>query len=152
MDEKQLIGKILTLDEGIRYQPYEDTLGNLTIGVGHLIPKDSDFELRTYTDDEMLTFLKADIDQAYQDMYDIFTRQFSNQFNTFERAAVVSMLFNLGKPKFLRFTHMISAIFAMNFNVAAREALNSLWAKQVGARAERIALMMRGQFDEYYDI
>ena len=52
------------------------------------------------------------------------------------------MNFNLGINKLSQFHGMISALEAKNYTLAAQEALNSLWAKQVGDRAKQIAVMI----------
>ncbi len=53
--------------------------------------------------------------------------------------AIVNMCFNMGLTKLLKFTRMINALIAKDYNLAAKEALQSLWAKQVGQRAVDIA-------------
>lgn len=60
---------------------------------------------------------------------------------------VLNMTFNLGLPGFRRFKKTIDAIEAEDWEKAAREMLNSRWAKQVGKRAEELAAMMkRGKY------
>lgn len=60
---------------------------------------------------------------------------------------VLNMAFNLGLPGFRRFKKTIAAIKAEDWEKAAREMLNSRWAKQVGKRAEELAAMMkRGKY------
>jgi lysozyme len=53
------------------------------------------------------------------------------------------MCFNLGMPRLRQFRNMLAALEAGDFETAAREALDSRWAGQVGARAERIAAQIR---------
>jgi lysozyme len=53
------------------------------------------------------------------------------------------MALNLGWPRLSAFRNMLAALQAMDYATAAREALDSKWAKQVGARAERIAALYR---------
>lgn len=56
--------------------------------------------------------------------------------------ALINMNFNLGINKLLGFKKMIAALTAKEYTTAAREALDSLWAKQVHKRAADIALMI----------
>ena len=53
--------------------------------------------------------------------------------------ALVSMAFNLGRGGLQRFSKMSAAIACNDWEMAASEALNSVWAKQVPARAQEIA-------------
>ena len=57
--------------------------------------------------------------------------------------ALANMAFNLGMPTLQRFSRMLRALEAGEYEAAAREALDSRWARQVGARAERIAELFR---------
>ena len=58
--------------------------------------------------------------------------------------ALVNMCFNLGITRLLKFKKMIAALEVNDYTEAAKEALDSRWAKQVGARAINIAHVMRG--------
>lgn len=57
--------------------------------------------------------------------------------------ALINMNFNLGITKMNGFKKMIAALKTMDYTVAASEALNSSWAKQVHERATDIAVMIR---------
>jgi len=57
--------------------------------------------------------------------------------------ALLNMCFNLGINRLLGFKKMVAALQEKNFTLAAKEALNSKWAEQVGERAKDIALMIR---------
>lgn len=59
------------------------------------------------------------------------------------QAALINMCFNLGLPRLLGFKRMIAALEAKNYTLAAKEALNSKWATQVGDRAKDVAVMLR---------
>lgn len=53
--------------------------------------------------------------------------------------ALLDMCFNLGIHGLLKFRKMLAAMEIGDFRGAAKECLNSKYAKDVGARAERIA-------------
>ena len=55
---------------------------------------------------------------------------------------LINMCFNMGIDRLLGFQRMIVAIIAERWDEAAREMLDSTWAHQVGARADRLARMM----------
>lgn len=56
--------------------------------------------------------------------------------NNPRKQAILNMLFNLGLTRFSKFKKMIACIEASDA-VAAREMLDSKWAKQVKGRAVR---------------
>lgn len=58
--------------------------------------------------------------------------------------ALANMAFNLGLPRLLGFRRLLAALEAGDYAAAAREALDSRWAEQVGLRAVRIAQGFRG--------
>ncbi len=56
---------------------------------------------------------------------------------------LANMAFNLGVAKLLGFTETLAAIRVGAFADAANHMLASAWARQVGARARRLAAQMR---------
>ena len=56
---------------------------------------------------------------------------------------IVDMAFNLGVPRLSNFKKMWAAIHENNFEEAAKEMLDSRWARQVGRRAIELARWMR---------
>jgi lysozyme len=58
--------------------------------------------------------------------------------------AVIEMAYQLGIGGVLQFARMLSALEAGNRDEAARHALDSKWAKQTPARAQRVAALIRG--------
>jgi lysozyme len=58
------------------------------------------------------------------------------------------MAFNLGVPRLCKFKKMWAAVHAKQFDVAAKEMLDSRWAKQVKSRSTKLAhAMHHGEFD-----
>ena len=57
--------------------------------------------------------------------------------------ALMNMAFNLGITKLVKFKKMLAALKAGDYNLAAKEALNSKWSKQVGKRSNRISDVFR---------
>lgn len=133
MDRQRLAAQ-LRLHEGVEQKPYKCTAGYLTIGVGRNI------EERGLSDDEIDYILNNDVDIA--------TSELATSFDWFaglddvRMRVVVDMVFNLGMPRFKQFQNMISAIEAGDWAEAAAQMMDSRWAKQVGARAERLRDMM----------
>ena len=56
---------------------------------------------------------------------------------------LVDMCFNLGLSGLKKFTKMLTALEAGDFDTAADELLNSRWDGQVGRRARENAAMMK---------
>jgi len=125
----------LRLNEGVRLKPYTDTVGKLTIGIGR------NLDDRGISDDEADYMLANDIrmDEAelnrnaprWTDLPELAQRGLAN------------MCFNLGWPRLSGFRNMLQALQNGDYSRAADEALDSRWARQVGARAERIATQYR---------
>ena len=134
---KRLIA-MLQRHEGLRLKPYLCTADKLTIGYGR------NLDDMGISEDEALYLLQNDIDACYSEL---------NVFNWFQeldqvrQEALVDMRFNLGLPRFLSFKKMIARLIAKEYSQAAEEIINSLYAKQVGDRANEIAYMIeRGEY------
>ena len=132
-DRAQLVAD-LERDEGVRSFPYTDTVGKLTIGVGRNL---SD---RGLSADEIEYLLQNDIDAVMDDL----NRGIPwwDRLDVVRRQVLVNMCFNLGWPRLRGFVRTLAAIRRGDYQGAAEGMRDSLWAKQVGARAERLAQMM----------
>lgn len=120
--------------EGVVLEPYVDTVGKLTIGVGRNLSDNG------ISHDEAEYMLENDIKRAVQDVEN--QSWFKDQPEGIQKA-LVNMSFNLGLPRLLSFKKMIAALDKKDYATAAREALDSRWAQQVGQRAKDIAVMIR---------
>lgn len=123
---------IIKLQEGISYHPYEDTTGHLTIGFGRNL---SDIGI---TELEAEIMLDHDIADAKEMLFHVFPFFITEA----KRNALVSMMFNLGYKNFITFKKMIEAVRNGNWDQAAKEMLDSKWAKQVGDRAKELSEMV----------
>ena len=125
--------------EGLRLKPYRDAESKLTIGVGRNLDDEG------ITRAEALMLLDNDIATVRRDV----TRAFPwfPGLDPVRKDVVLTMVFNLGLPRFRRFEKTIAAIRAGDWESAAREMLKSRWANQVGKRALELAAMMeRGKY------
>lgn len=125
----------LTRDEGVRLKPYLDTVGKLTIGVGRNLDDTG------LSSNEVELLLENDIRSAMTEL-DREIPWWRKRPHSVQRA-LVNMTFNLGWPRLSGFKKMLVALESRKFDVAAREALDSKWARQVGDRATRIAALIR---------
>lgn len=129
----------LSIDEGRRAKIYTDTVGKITGGVGRNL---SD---RPFSEDEIDLMLKNDIDLVVRELDRIapWWRGLSDA----RQNVMANMTYNLGANRLLGFKKFLTYAQAGRFDAAAGEMLDSLWAKQVGARAQRLAdLMRKGEF------
>ena len=134
---------LLTLHEGRVPHAYQDSLGYLTIGIGHLIDQRKGGRLPDHI-----------IDALFE--YDLWehTRALSaaipwvGQLDAVRHAVLVDMTFNLGPEPFdgdgfKDWPIFVGQVRSGQYEAAAANMLSTLWAKQVGERAVRLAEMMR---------
>lgn len=124
---------LITKHEGKRLKPYTDTVGKLTIGVGRNL---TDIGI---SDDECLLLLQHDIYRATEHLR---TYPWFDRLNDARRAACTDLMFNVGPARFGGFKKMSAALDAGDWAEAARQLMDSIYAKQVGKRAIELALML----------
>jgi lysozyme len=134
MDRAKLKRQLIQ-HEGKRNKPYRDTVGKLTIGVGRNL---DDVGLR---DDEIDLMLENDITAVWNAL--LRARPGIEQLDEVRQRVLADMAFNLGVHGLLAFTEMLRACQAGEYDRAAAEMLDSVWARQVPARAARLAKMMK---------
>lgn len=141
----ELLKKELRKHEGVKNYVYRDSLGLLTIGVGHLVqPADnlklgdvvSDYKIDMWflLDIATATTLAGKLVKNYAILDDCRQR------------LIVNLCFNMGN-KFANFKRCIAAIEKEDFATAALELKTSLWYSQVKTRGEDIVYAMEhGKF------
>ena len=134
MEAKIIAKRLIEQHEGLRLVPYKCSAGKLTIGYGHNLDDNGiDKTMAVHMLNEDVANTCFELDKYY----------WFNPLSTVRKAVMIDMCFNLGLPRFLKFKKMIAALNAGNYPLVANEMLDSKWAKQVGKRAEDLALMMR---------
>jgi len=145
----ELARRILIRDEGLRLHPYKDSHNFWTIGVGRFIG--ANLQLLKISKATAIQMLDEDIETAWKDTCSIFGQEIVDNWPIARQLAVHSLLFNLGATKFKEFERTIQAIKSANWQTAALHLSDSLWAKQVGKRSERIISMIKsGEIHEEY--
>ena len=124
----------LKRDEGFRARPYRDSEGLLTIGYGTLIETG-------ITEAEAETLLASRLGDIVGELER--RRPLGREVPAPVARALCNMAYNLGVPRLLGFQRMWAALAAGDYERAADEALDSKWARQVGARATRVAALIR---------
>jgi lysozyme len=124
----------LTRDEGCELRPYMDSVGKLTVGIGHnLTDKGISAAIceALYLEDvaEVVAELKDHL-PWWEGLDPVRQRVFCN------------MAFNLGIGGLLGFSNTLVLTETGRYEAAAQAMLASKWARQVGDRAKRLAQMM----------
>ena len=122
-------------DEGLRLKPYKDSVGKLTIGIGRNL---DDVGI---SHDEALLFLNNDIDRTEARLRTELPWYLN--LDDARKGVLVNMAFNMGVDKLLAFHNTLAFVQSGQYDKAADAMLDSLWAKQVGIRAKRLAEQMR---------
>jgi len=146
----------LARHEGYRANPYKDSRGVLTVGIGFNLERPNAGALleaegislkevvarrRPITKEEAWRLAANDLEAAADDA----ARLFPN-FDSLPRGVqevLVNMAFNLGGGGLAKFKKMRAAVAEGDFRRAADEMLDSRWAGQVGGRAVELAEQMR---------
>ena len=143
MDRDKLVNELI-MDEGYKTETYEDHLGYLTLGVGHLV-LDTDPEIKQplgtpVSEERILQCLNDDIDNVCNEL-DRNMPWWKNLDDNRQRV-LANMCFNLGCPRLSNFKKFLAAVQTGNWEEAAEEMMDSKWAIQVGNRAKRLAERM----------
>ena len=124
--------------EGLKLKPYRCTQGKLTIGYGRNL------------DDRGITASEAE-EMLLTDMCEVEERLFNegllSDLNDARKAVLINMGFQLGVQGLFGFKRMIAAVDSKQYELAAKEMLDSKWAKQTPNRAKELAeQMLTGEF------
>lgn len=124
------IAQYIQAHEGLSLKPYYCTANKLSIGIGR------NLDDRGITKEEALLLFANDLRLACSDLYRLFGEDFKS-FPDPVQLAFIDMMFQLGLPRFCGFKKMIEYAKAGNWKEAARELMDSKYAKQVTSRAEQ---------------
>lgn len=124
-------------NEGLRLKPYRCTAGKLTIGYGRNI------EDNGITEAEASFLLENDIKNSEAECCRAFS--WFQKLDDIRRGVIIELCFNMGLKRLRGFKKMLAACECGNYDNAAAEMLNSLWARQVGKRAKTLADLMKGK-------
>ncbi|MBN8173481.1 glycoside hydrolase family protein [Burkholderia multivorans] len=124
----------LTRDEGRRSRIYVDTVGKVSGGIGRNLTD------KGFRDNEIDLMYQNDIaeTEAWLDR----NLPWWRSLDPVRQRVMMNMAFNM-QGKLLTFVNTLAAIKRGDYAAAADGMLASKWASQVGARATRLASMMR---------
>lgn len=127
----------LKRDEGEILHAYQDHLGFWTIGIGILIdkrkgggllPEESEFIFKN-----RLALIGKELELRLP---------WINRLDPARRGVLVNMAFQMGIAGFLAFKNTLAMIEAGKYQEAAKAMLQSKWATQTPARAQRLSNQM----------
>ena len=137
--------KELEVDEGVKYEIYNDHLGYPTFGIGHLV-RDNDPERgepvgTPVSEDRVIEAFNQDVETVLSDcniLYDDFS-----DLPEEAQLIIANMMFNLGRPRLSKFKGMKAGVDARDWKKAADEMVDSAWYRQVPNRAGRLVTRMK---------
>lgn len=141
---------MLKLHEGVRQIAYRDSLGLLTIGIGHLIVPTKDAELPQNLRDGIAKrrLTAAEVEELF--LIDLVEHEntliafypWVKDLDDVRYAVLVDMAFNMGPAFLAGWPNFVRQLQNGDFAGAAKNMGATRWAKQVKGRAERLATMM----------
>jgi GH24 family phage-related lysozyme (muramidase) len=127
-------------DEGEVLKVYNDHLGYLTFGIGHLITqKDPEAEWpigEPVSEERVKECFDKDVETSITEIK-FMVKDFDDKPDIVQEV-LVNMLFNLGYHRLSAFKKFLKAIKKNDWNEAAKEGRDSRWYTQVTMRAERL--------------
>ena len=135
----------LEIDEGVKYEIYNDHLGYATFGVGHLV-LESDPE---YGDPIGAPVSESRVIEAFEQDCENVLRDCNILYEDFDdlpeeaQQVIANMMFNMGRPRLSKFKGMKRGVDSRDWNAAADEMVDSAWYRQVTNRADRLVERIR---------
>jgi len=141
----QVLREQLEIDEGVKYEVYNDHLGYATFGVGHLVlesdPEYGDPIGAPVSESRVIEAFEQDCENVLRDCHILY-----EDFDSLPEEAqqvIANMMFNMGRPRLSKFKGMKRGVDSRNWNAAADEMVDSAWYRQVTNRADRLVKRIR---------
>lgn len=155
MNQKNEIIALLRYEEGVRYTPYIDSLGYPTSGVGFKLgPHGAPLKNYTFTlnDKTIDAWLNNNIERVQAAMIQNHEIAGALSYCSQPREDILtSMAYQMGVGGLGGFHQMLKMITQENWDGAALQMLNSVWARQTPDRARRHAEVMKsGEWQPTY--
>jgi len=128
--------------EGFRKKPYADSLGKRTIGYGHLITEEDNFEEGIeYTKSELLNLFHKDLEKAREGANQLVGHM--KELHIEAKNCIIEMVFQLGTQGVRNFKKLILALEEKDYFEAHVQMLDSRWSKQTPKRCSELAEIMK---------
>ena len=149
MNQEKLYEEIKA-DEGEVLEIYEDSLGYLTFGVGHLV-KENDPEYgqpvgTPVSQERVDEVYEHDFEKHVEETIHVFESKGGEDFYALPediQHVLVNMTFNLGGTRFGKFNNMWKGVVSCDWEKVAVEMEDSKWFGQVGRRSVELQEMVR---------
>ena len=151
----------LIAHEGLRLDVYKDTLGINTVGIGRNlddrgiskeeldwmdIPSIDHIFSDGITEADAMYLAQNDVQIVEEEL--VRAHPCVDELDAVRQLVLMDMAFNMGVPRLCKFKKMWAAVHAKQFDVAAKEMLDSRWARQVKSRSTKLAhAMHHGEFN-----
>ncbi len=132
-----MISEYIYKHEGIKLKPYRCTAGKLTIGCGR------NLDDKGISVDEALYMVNNDIRECESDLKLIFPEEWDNLSKN-KKIALIDLRFQLGGSGFRKFKRLIEGVKTGNWTLAKFSIEDSLYYKQVMARAKDNIKLLEG--------
>lgn len=139
---REILKEEIKRHEGEVLEIYKDSLGYLTLGVGHLIREDDaeygEPEGTPISQEVVDRYYEADFDKHLEETYHVCEKNNMNFDDLPEsiQHVLVNMCFNLGPNRLSKFRNMLYACSVSDWNEMARQMEDSRWYGQVGRRSK----------------
>ena len=134
MTEKLL--EMLKRHEGVRSHVYLCSAGYETIGVGRNISKSG----MGLSDDEVDYLLENDIVRVIKELSSEYP--WFKDLDDVRKDAMIDISFNLGATRLRGFKRALAAMEVADYEMAAKEFLDSKWSRDVKGRATELCYMI----------
>jgi lysozyme len=148
---KEILKEQIKRHEGEVLEVYADSLGYLTLGVGHLI-REGDAEdgqpAGTPVSQEVCdAYYEDDFDKHVSEAVHVFESKGGEDFDSLPediQHVIVNMTFNLGGSRLGKFNNMWKAVVVEDWKTMAVEMEDSKWFRQVGRRGTELQDLVLG--------
>jgi len=139
----ELAGSV-KLSEGFRDHIYKDTEGFATIGWGHKVVHEDNFEDgKTYTKEELQEVFDNDLNNAIGKARTLMENNGVSDLPTTAQHTLTEMVFQLGPTGVSKFKNMWKCLQDRNFEGASLEMLDSKWNRQTPNRCKKLSDQMK---------
>jgi GH24 family phage-related lysozyme (muramidase) len=138
------IKKMIIGHEGKRHEPYKDSLGLWTVGIGHLIGDGKTLPPewnRKFSEEEVMAMFEKDYEK-HKKQAESNVPGFS-KYDSMGQGALIDLTFNMGPGWPKKFPNTSAKLGAGDKEGAAAGLTDSKWYGQVGGRAPTIVGMIR---------
>ncbi len=137
----EVLKKRIRDHEGFIAKPYLDSLGKATIGYGHLITDEDNFENgKEYSKDELLKLFDKDFAKAEMGANQLVGH--IQELHIEAKNIVTEMVFQLGTQGVRNFKNMLSVLEARDYKKASMEMLDTRWHAQTTNRCKSLSKIM----------